>query len=287
MISTGFAQLEEVRLEYLEAGSGPLVVLLHGFPECAHCWRHQLTALAEAGFHAVAPNLRGYGHSDKPAGVAAYSADRVALDVVQLVGQLGASTAHVVGHDWGGTVAWTLAMNHPGVLDRLVIAHSPHPENMLAALRTWRQLRKSWYMGFFQLPWLPERLLGARNQRALVDSLRRDHPDAFPEAELAPYREGWSQPYALTAMLNYYRALLRRTPSQAEAAIRRVDAPTLVIWGTPDPFLGTELAVPGLDLLPDQRLELVEGAGHFVQSTAPEQVSALLARFLAPEPAAA
>jgi epoxide hydrolase 4 len=281
MITTGFARLDEVRLEYLEAGSGPLVVLLHGFPECAHCWTDQLEALAEAGFRAVAPNLRGYGHSDKPNGVPAYAASRLAADVEQLIRDLGAERADVVGHDWGGAVAWTLAMEHPERVRRLSIVNSPHPARFVAALRTFRQLRKSWYMFFFQIPGLPERLLAARGHRMMVDALRRGHPEAFTEEVLAPYRDGWAQPYALTGMVNYYRAALRGGPSAAAERIRRVDAPTLVIWGEPDPFVGPELATPGPDLLPDVRVERIPGAGHFVTTTAAPEVSALLTGFFA------
>src|SRR3954449_2631161 len=150
------AVVNGVRLHYVEAGAGPLVVLLHGFPEFWYSWRHQIPALAAAGFRVVAPDMRGYNRSDKPRGVRAYSGDALTGDVAKLIRACGAERAVVVGHDWGAAVAWQFAMAYPALLERLVIMNAPHPARFLRALRTWRQARKSWYMFFFQLPWLPE-----------------------------------------------------------------------------------------------------------------------------------
>jgi pimeloyl-ACP methyl ester carboxylesterase len=283
VIETRFEQTGDVRLEYLQAGEGPLVILLHGFPECAHSYHQQLSALADAGFHAVAPNLRGFGHSDKPHGFRSYAQHLVGADIVALISRLGYDRAHIVGHDWGGAIAWWIAMNHPQLVDRLVILNSPHPGLFLKALRGPKQLRKSWYMFFFNIPWLPEKLLRLNNYKALVKSLRKGAAQAFPDSELAPYIDSWSQPYALTAQLGYYRAAIRRLrgPSAPGPALNRtVAAPTLVIWGEGDPFLGSETAVPDRELLPDQQFQSIPGAGHFVQSTAPEQVNRSLIAFL-------
>lgn len=150
-----FAELGEVRLHYVEVGDGPLVVLLHGFPEFWFSWRFQLRPLAAAGFRVVAPDMRGYNLSSKPSGVAAYDADRLANDVQQLIHERGAERAFVTGHDWGGAVAWWTAMHHPEVVDRLAILNAPHPRRLLDTMRDPRQLASIWYMAFFQVPGFP------------------------------------------------------------------------------------------------------------------------------------
>src|SRR5579875_4028836 len=155
----GTAALSEVRLHYVEAGEGPLVVLLHGFPDFWYGWRHQIPALARAGFRVVAPDLRGYNLSSRPEGVQAYTVRRLAADVRELIAERGESQADIAGHDWGAIVAWALAAWHPDAVRRLAILNVPHPRRMAEGLRTWRQLRRSWYTIFFQLPLIPERKL--------------------------------------------------------------------------------------------------------------------------------
>lgn len=277
----GYADLGEVRLHFVEAGEGPLVVLLHGFPEPWFGWRFQIAALAAAGFRVVAPDMRGYNRSSKPAGVAAYDIERLAGDVRDLIGERGAERAFLAGHDWGAAVAWVTAMYHPHVVERLAIVNVPHPRRMLQGLRRPRQLRKSWYMFFFQLPWLPERALSAGHWRALRRALERDtRPGAVSDADLDRYVEAWSQPGAATAMLNYYRAAFRGTPKQIERRIRPVSAPTRVIWGERDRFLGAELAEPDRADVPNlERVFRLPDAGHFVQLDEPERVSSLLVEF--------
>jgi len=162
-VREGYAELGDVRLHYVEAGDGPLIVLLHGFPEFWFSWRLQIAPLAAAGFRVVAPDLRGYNLSSRPAGVAAYSADRLAADVRGLIRELRAESALLVGHDWGGTVAWATAMSHPEVVDRLAILNAAHPRRLNQGLRNPNQLRKLRYFFFFQLPALPERIVRAGN----------------------------------------------------------------------------------------------------------------------------
>jgi epoxide hydrolase 4 len=208
----GWATMDDgVRLHYVERGAGPLVVLLHGFPQYWGAWRRQIPALADAGFRVVAPDLRGYNLSDRPAGVDAYRTGRLAWDIAMLVERLGAGRAHVVGHDWGGVVAWQLAARHPERVDRLAILNAPHPRRFVAALARTTQALRSWYAGFFQLPWLPERLLAAADfwllARALRDGTARR--GAFDDAEIARHRATWRRPGALTAMVQFYRAALR------------------------------------------------------------------------------
>jgi epoxide hydrolase 4 len=278
----GYAELSETRLHYVEAGEGPLVVLLHGFPEFWYGWRFQIPALAAAGFRVVAPDMRGYNTSSKPPGVAAYDVDRLAVDVRDLIQERGAQAARVAGHDWGAVVAWVTAMNHPEVVERLAILNVPHPRRFLRAVRRPRQLARSWYMLFFQLPWLPERTARADGWRFFrVWSLgTAASPGAFTAQDIDRYVEAWSQPGAATATINYYRALFRQSPRRTEARIRVVQAPTLVIWGERDRYLGTELADPDpADVANLERVVRLPGASHWVQHDEPERVNQLLTEF--------
>jgi pimeloyl-ACP methyl ester carboxylesterase len=272
-----------VRLHYVEAGpaDGLPVVLLHGFPEFWYSWRRQLPALAAAGLRAIAPDMRGYNLSDKPRGRRAYDTDRLADDVAGLIGSLGVESAHVVGHDWGGVAAYATAMRHPEVVRRLVVLNVPHPARMIAALRTVRQLRRSWYVFMFQIPALPERLLAHDDYAFAKRSLRAGAArGAFGNEDLELYAQAWSQPGALTGMLNYYRAIPLRTPGQTLAAMTPIVAPTLVIWGERDRYIGSELAEPEPRWVPDVRVQRIPDATHWVQHEAPERVNELLVEFL-------
>jgi pimeloyl-ACP methyl ester carboxylesterase len=281
-IREGYAEVGDVRLHYVEAGDGPLIVLLHGFPEFWFGWRLQIAPLAAAGFRVVAPDLRGYNLSSKPAGVAAYTADRLATDVRGLIRELGAERALLVGHDWGGTAAWATAMNHPEVVDRLAILSAAHPRRLQQGLRNPSQLRRSWYFFFFQPPGLPERRVRARHWRFFRRFLRDARPPYTPE-EMDRYVEAWSQPGAATAMINYYRAAVRQSPKQAKAALRPISAPTLVIWGQRDRYLGPTLAEPDRDDVPNlDRVERLPDASHWVHHDESERVTQLLTDFFAP-----
>ncbi len=277
-----YADLAGLRLHYVEAGEGPLVVLLHGFPEFWFSWRFQIPALAEAGFRVVAPDMRGYNLSDKPKGVGSYALERLARDVERLIGALGEERAVVVGHDWGGIVAWAVAMLHPERVERLVILNVPHPERFWRGLRTPRQLLKSLYAFFFQIPWLPEKVLRAGDFAIVRSVFRNDpvRPGTFGERDIDRYVEALSRPGALTAPINYYRALARRAPVLARALRRRIEAPVLVIWGQRDLFLVPELAQPNPTLVPDARVRRLPDASHWVQQDRPERVNALLLDFL-------
>ncbi len=283
-----YANLGDVRLHYVAAGDGPLVVLLHGFPEYWYSWRHQVPALAQAGFRVVAPDLRGYNLSSKPRGVEAYTLDHLTRDVAGLIGLCGVGrAAAVVGHDWGGAIAWAFAMRYPHLLERLVILNVPHPVRFEQGLRTLRQLRKSWYMFFFQLPVLPEAWLRAGNYAVLRQTFRTDpvRPDAFTEAEIERYVEALARPGALTAALNYYRALFRTPRRVVRAFLRRIEQPVLVVWGARDRYLGAELAAPPPEWVPRARVERLPDASHWVQLDQPARVNALLLDFLRSAPA--
>jgi epoxide hydrolase 4 len=280
-VRDGHAHLGEVRLHYVEAGEGPLVVLLHGFPEFWFSWRFQIPALVAAGFRVVAPDMRGYNLSSKPRGVGAYDIDRLAADVRDLIHERGAERAYVAGHDWGAAVAWLAAMNHPEVVERLASLNGPHPRRMLQGLRTPRQLAKSWYFLFFLLPWLPELSVRARGWwgwRHLFENEAR--PGSYTPRDIERYVEAWSEPGAPTAMINYYRAALRQTPRRAEGRIRQVEAPTLVIWGQRDVHLGAQLAEPERADVPNlARVVRLPEASHWVHQDEPERVSELLVDF--------
>jgi pimeloyl-ACP methyl ester carboxylesterase len=274
------------RLHVAEAGpaDGPLVVLLHGFPETWAGWRAQIGPLAEAGFRVVAPDQRGYGESDKPKGVAAYGADRLAADVAALIAAAGAERASVVGHDWGGIVAFWVALRHPERVDRLAILNAPHPAVFWPYLRRHpRQWLRSAYVALFQLPGLPEWLLGRDGARPLADALRRNsRPGAFPDALLDEYRRAWSAPGALTAMLNWYRAVFRY-PSPAPPS-PRIGVPTLILWGARDAALGAGIADANLALCDDGRLDLFPDATHWIAHEEPDAVNRRLIAFLDPAP---
>jgi epoxide hydrolase 4 len=275
----GYAEVGDVELHYVEAGDGPLVVLLHGFPEFWYGWRRQIAPLVNAGFRVVAPDLRGYNLSSRPGGFSAYTADKLAVDVRGLISELGAESAMVVGHDWGGTVAWTLAMNHPEVVDRLVILNAAHPRRLNEGLRNPRQLLRSWYFFYFQLPRLAERRARARNWRFFKRFLRDARPP-YTSEETDRYVEAWSQPGAATAMIDYYRAAVRLSSKQGE--LRPVSAPTLVIWGQGDRYLGRKLAEPHHEDVPNlDRVERLPNASHWVHHDEAERVNELVVDFFA------
>ncbi|HEX3692932.1 MAG TPA: alpha/beta hydrolase [Solirubrobacteraceae bacterium] len=280
-IRHGEAEVAEgIRLHYVEAGEGPLIVLLHGFPEFWYSWRHQIEPLAAAGYRVVAPDMRGYNLSSRPHDWHAYDGQKLAGDIAGLIGALGEQSAFVVGHDWGAAVAYAVAMYHPEVVRRLAILNVPHPVRMLEGFRTLRQLRKSWYMFFFQIPRLPERLIARDDFSFAKRSLRADSKKAFTDEDLERYVEAWSQPGALTGMINYYRAALRRSPRSAQGQLRRIECPTLVIWGMLDRHLGSELAEPPREWVTDVRVERIAEATHWVQHDAPERVTELLLGFV-------
>jgi pimeloyl-ACP methyl ester carboxylesterase len=277
-----YADLGDVRLHYIEAGEGPLVLLLHGFPQFWYQWRHQILALVEAAFRVVAPDMRGYNLSDKPPGVQAYRVELLARDVERLIRTCGEGTATVVGHDWGAIAAWIAAMRHPGRVERLAILNVPHPTRSLDGLLSPMQLLRSSYMFFFQIPRLPEKVIRAGDFALLRSVFRSDpvQPEAFTAEDIERYIEAIAQPGALTASLNYYRALLRY-PGETRALLKRVEAPVLVIWGERDRFLSRRLAEPPRLWVPNlMRVKRLPNASHWVAEDRPLEVNTLLLDFL-------
>lgn len=267
-----------VRLHVVQAGpvDGPLVILLHGFPEFWYGWKQQIDALAEAGFRVWVPDQRGYNISDKPTGIDAYGLDSLVADVVGLIDASGRQKAVLVGHDWGAAVAWWTAVSFPDRVERLVVLNVPHPIVMKRyAIRNLGQMLRSWYIGFFQLPWLPEVVVQLGNWAFLAQTMRRSSQrGTFTEADLQQYRAAWSQPGAAKAMINWYRASFRKPP--ARRASIRVTVPTLLIWGVRDQFLKREMAQLSIDLCDNGRVEFIEDATHWVQHEEAKRVNELI-----------
>lgn len=260
-----FVQANGIRFHVVQAGpvDGPVAMLLHGFPEFWRGWVSQIDALAAAGYRVWVPDQRGYGESDKPEGVDAYGLETLADDVCALIRSTGREAVTLLGHDWGGAVSWRVAARNPALVERLVIVNSPHLAVMLQHMSRGRQRLRSWYMHFFRIPRLPERLLSRHGFRGLTRVLTQSsRAGAFSNAELALYREAWGRPGALTGMLNWYRALMRsRLNIRADA---RIPVPTLLLWGVQDQALGIEMAQPSIDLCDQGELQRIEGAGHWV-----------------------
>jgi len=266
-----------------EAGTGDNVALcLHGFPESRFSWRHQLGPLAAMGWRAVAPDLRGYGDSARPAEVGAYRMKHLVADVGALFDAYGARRRLLIGHDWGAAVAWAFAIRRARPLDGLVIMNVPHPAVFTAVLRrSWAQRRRSWYMAFFQLPKLPEMLLTAGEARAIgrMFSGMAIDKSAFPPDVLRHYRDNALRPGAMTAMLNYYRANATDFARPAEQ-MPRIAVPTLMIWGEEDTALGLELTEGYGPYVDDFTLERLPRVSHWVQQEAPDAVNGRLASWL-------
>ena len=273
-----------IHLEVAEAGpaSGPLAILLHGFPESWAGWRHQVGPLAAAGYRVVAPNQRGYGGSDRPQGVAAYRLDGLVADLLGLVDAYGRERVVLIGHDWGGIVAWAAIERHPERFERAVILNAPHPAAMQASLRSdFKQMLRSWYVFLFQTPGLPEWLLSRRDFRALERGMTSTaRPGAFDPADFAAYRAAWRQPGALRSMIHWYRAAAREPRWPAAAA--PIAVPTLLIWGVLDHALGPALARLSYARCRSARLEWLDDATHWVAHEEPDRVNRLILDFLRP-----
>jgi pimeloyl-ACP methyl ester carboxylesterase len=271
-----------ITLHALTAGpeNGPLVLMLHGFPEFSYGWHNQIPVLAEAGYFVVAPDQRGYNLSDKPDGVHSYKIDNMVADAAGVITALGYEKAFVVAHDWGANVAWWLALKHPELVEKLVIMNVPHPKVFLRTIRSSiRQLFKSWYIFAIQVPKLPEASLLRNNaggmERAFLGSAKET---TFSPADIEKYREAWLRPGAMTAMLNWYRAALRHQPEDPKSW--RITMPTLMLWGKQDIALDASMAQPSIELCDGGGLVMYENATHWVQHDEADRVNAELLGFL-------
>jgi epoxide hydrolase 4 len=270
-----------VTLHVVRAGEGPAVVLLHGFPEFWYSWRHQIDPLVDAGFSIIAPDMRGYNLSEKPRGVRAYRISRLVDDVVAIARGSGSQRIHLVGHDWGGVIAWVVAARHPELIDRLVILNAPHPALYRERIRRPPQMFMSWYVLFFQLPIVPELAFRANDHAAVRRIFRRSpwRADAFDADDIERYVEAISRPGALTSALNYYRAT-RSSDERRAAARSRVEAETMILWGERDTALDRSL-LDGIETwAPRARIHRFGDVGHWIQNEAPAEVNRLLVDFI-------
>ncbi len=275
---TRFIEAGGLRFEVLEQGEGDrLALCLHGFPEHAVSWRHQMPVLAALGYRVWAVNQRGYGRTTRPGRVRDYALSHLLADVAALIDASDARSVVLIGHDWGAMVAWCFAAARIRPLRRLVIMNVPHPLCFREALRHWRQLRRSWYIALFQIPLLPERMLAANRGAAVRRMFARL---SLPPELLAVYAGQICEPGAAGAMLNWYRAMLIDRPSTAALA-RTIEVPTLVIWGEQDVALDLICLDGTARYVRDLTLRRLPGVSHWVQQEAPEQVNRLLREFLA------
>ena len=273
--------------EVLAAGTGDrLALCLHGFPEHAVSWRNQIPLLIALGYRVWAPNQRGYGHTTRPERMGEYGIDHLLTDVAALIDAAGARSVMLIGHDWGAALAWLFAIRRVRPIESLVIMNVPHPALFAEVMRhSWRQRARSWYAAFFQLPWLPELMLGAGHASAIGTAFTRTamRPANFPPELLAVYRDQAAVPGALTAMLNWYRAAVRGggLVAQAKLGFPQIDVPTLMLWGENDFALGKETTYGTERYVRDLHLHYLPGVSHWVQQDAPDRVNELLGAFAA------
>ncbi|PCR89578.1 alpha/beta fold hydrolase [Natrinema ejinorense] len=257
----------------------PPVVLLHGFPEFWYCWHRYVDPLVDAGYRVLIPDQRGYNLSEKPPRVRSYRLTELSRDILGLIKSTGHRSAHVIGHDWGGMVAWNVAHRYPASVDRLAILNAPHPAAYWQHLRSnVRQLGKSWYVFFFQLPRLPE-WIGRRNDYRMWSNAIRDDlgPEEFTDADERLYRVAWKQDGAPTAMINWYRAWIRHDQGSPRD---RISNQTLVIWGKNDRALLPELASKSIEYCNNGSLVRIPTATHWLHHEIPDRVTDLLLRHL-------
>jgi pimeloyl-ACP methyl ester carboxylesterase len=270
--------------EVLECGEGDrLALCLHGFPSHAICWREQLPALAALGYRAWAPNQRGYGHTTRPTHVADYTVDRLLNDIAAIIDASGARSTVLIAHDWGGLLAWFFAARRIRPLDGLIILNAPHPACAAVAYRRWRQMRKGWYILAFQIPWLPDWLLSVNRAWAigkLMVSVAGNRK-VFSAETVEFYRNNASGKGAVTAMLNWYRGMMRGgVPPELAGKFPTIETPTLVIWGDADVALDFSCIEDVGKYTTDVTLRRLPGVSHWVQEEVPDQVNALIEEFL-------
>jgi len=282
LIEHHLVKVNGITLHVVTAGpkDGEPVVLLHGFPEFWYGWKHQIAALADAGYRVIVPDQRGYNQSDKPKGLEQYTIDKLTGDMVALIEAMGHSSANVIGHDWGAIVAWSLGILYPNRVRKLGILNVPHPVIFQKTVRgNFGQALKSWYVLSFQMPGLPEWMMSRGDYSFAATMIKRSgKPTTFSDADLEKYKAAWRNEGAMTGMINWYRAYVQKPPATPENV--RLPMPTLMIWGAQDQFLSASMAQPSIDLCDDGKLVMIDDATHWVQHDAHEQVNGLLLDFL-------
>jgi pimeloyl-ACP methyl ester carboxylesterase len=282
-----FANINGIKMHYVTIGEGPLIVFLHGFPEFWKSWKHQISFFSKK-FKVVALDMRGYGETERPIQVGEYRIEKLARDVTELIDSLGQKKATVVGHDWGGAVAWATAMMNPSFVEKLIVMNAPHPAIVQRnAFRNYAQMQKSWYMFFFLLEKAPEKVLSSNNFEILKHmfeiSIKRK--DRFSLSDIEEYVSSWSKEGGITGGLNYYRANLNEEfwGNLGESIpFPKIKIPTLQIWAEDDMFLGKELTEGTKEFVVDApfSLNVIPNCGHWVQQEAPEEVNQIMEEFL-------
>ena len=275
-----FISTNGIKLHYVTEGSGSLLIFLHGFPEFWYSWRHQIPEFA-SDHKVVAPDLRGYNDSDKPSDRSAYIMAEFVQDIKGLIEGLGYDRCILVGHDWGGAIAWNFAYAYPQMLEKLIILNLPHPAKFAEGLRSPQQLLRSSYIFFFQIPFLPELLLQANDYSPLEAAFRGMAVDktTFSPADLDAYKAAAAKPGALTAMLNYYRNIFAQGMTSSDWSVLTV--PTLLIWGEDDTALGKELTYGTEAYVRDFRIRYIPHCSHWVQQEQPQLVNQHIRDFIA------
>jgi pimeloyl-ACP methyl ester carboxylesterase len=268
-----------IKLHYVTQGEGPLMLMLHGFPEFWYSWRHQIPEFAK-DFKVVALDLRGYNDSDKPAEQSAYVMAEFIKDVEGVVRGLGYDKCVLVGHDWGGAIAWNFAYAHPEMVERLIILNLPHPAKFAEGLRTPQQLLRSSYIFFFQLPWLPEMMLKSADYQPIETAFKSMAVDksAFTQENLQAYKDAVAKPGAMTAMLNYYRNAFEQGILRQDWRV--LEVPTLMIWGENDTALGKELTYGTEAYVRNFQINYIPNCSHWVQQEQPQLVNHYMREFL-------
>lgn len=268
-----------IRLHYVTQGEGPLMLMLHGFPEFWYSWRHQIPEFAK-NYKVVALDLRGYNDSDKPQEESAYVMSELITDIEGVIKGLGYDRCILVGHDWGGAIAWYFAYAHPEMVERLIVLNLPHPAKFAEGLRTPQQLMRSWYTFFFQIPALPEFLIQMSDYQMIENAFMGMAVDksTFSQADIEAYKDAAAKRGALTAMINYYRSAFGSFGQQEWSLL---DVPTLMIWAEEDTALGKELTYGTEEYVRDFQVHYIPNCSHWVQQERPELVIQYIREFLA------
>jgi pimeloyl-ACP methyl ester carboxylesterase len=276
-----FIHTNGVNLHYVSQGEGKLMLMLHGFPEFWYSWRHQITEFAQ-DYHVVAVDMRGYNHSDKPQELEAYQISELVKDIKGVVEGLGYQDCILVAHDWGGMIAWHFAYTYPEMVEKLIVLNIPHPAKFIAGIKTPQQLLKSWYILWFQIPWIPEFLFQLNNYQAIADAFSNMaiNKTAFTQADLNAYRDAAAKPGALTAMLNYYRCNFLSLFNTEKPQWYCLDLPILTIWGENDTALGKELTYGTEAYVRDWQIKYIPNCSHWVQQEQPTLVNSYIREFL-------
>ena len=278
-----FIQTNGIDLHYVSQGESEskLMLMLHGFPEFWYSWRHQIAEFAQ-DYRVVAIDMRGYNDSDKPKAVSGYQMSELLADVKGVISNLGYEDCILVAHDWGGAIAWNFAYEYPEMVEKLIVMNLPHPAKFIDGLKTWKQLRKSWYIFWFQLPWLPELFFKINNYKAIASILvnMAINKSAFTPEDISAYQDAAAKPGALTAMINYYRANFKLTSDLSVQDWGVLNIPTLIIWGELDTAFGKELTYGTDAYVSNLKIKYIPNCSHWVQQEQPALVNQYMRSFL-------